>query len=253
MPVDGEVGEAPAGRVIAERVEAVRAAVAATARRAGRDPASVRIIAVTKTFPPAVVSAALDAGLTDIGENYVQEARLKRAAVPGRATWHLVGGLQRNKVRAALAVFDRVHTVDSTRLARALAVEAARIGRRLPVLLQVNLVGEGSKRGVAPEAVEPLARVVLAEASLLLEGLMTVPPAGPPEDARPHFRRLRELRDQVAGRLGVELPHLSMGMSADFTVAVEEGATLLRLGRTLFGTRGAGVPRPGSSAGGEGS
>ncbi|TMA50149.1 MAG: hypothetical protein E6J81_01415 [Deltaproteobacteria bacterium] len=172
---------------VAERVAAVRAEIATAARAAARDPASIRIVAVTKTLPPEAALAALAAGLGDLGENYVQEGRLKRLAVEGRCAWHLIGGLQRNKVRAAVAVFDRLHTLDSD------------------------------------------------------------------EASRPHFRLLREVRDRTASGLGVELPHLSMGMSDDFTVAVEEGATWLRLGRALFGARGPGAWRPGSSAGGQGS
>ena len=228
---------------IAERLAAVRRAIAEAAARVGRDSAGIRIVAVTKTFPAEVVAAALDAGLTDIGENYVQEARTKRAAVPAPATWHMVGGLQRNKVRAAVAVFDWVHTVDSALLAGALAAEAARGGRRLPVLVQVNPTGEPTKRGVPVARVEALLQAVLAHPSLRLEGLMAIPPPG---GSRTHFRAVREARDHAATRLGVELPHLSMGMSNDFVVAVEEGATLLRLGRALFGARGPGARRPGS-------
>jgi len=239
---------------IAARIAAVRQAVADAARRVGRDPASVRIVAVTKTLPAAAITAALAAGLTDIGENYVQEARGKRAAVAGPAAWHLIGGLQRNKVRAAIGLFDRVHTVDSAPLADALAAEAARAGRSLAVLVQVNVAGERAKRGVPPERVEEVAKAILGHPELRLEGLMAIPsPPEGPEASRPHFRVLRELRDRAQTRLGVELPHLSMGMSDDFPVAVEEGATLLRLGRALFGGRGPGASRPGSSVGGEGS
>jgi hypothetical protein len=225
--------------------------VAAAARRVGRDAAAIRIIAVTKTYPALVIGEALAAGLTDVGENYVQEARAKRATVPPGATWHLIGGLQRNKVRAAVALFDVVHTVDSAPLAAALGAAAG--GRRLPVLIQVNVGGEGTKRGVPPEGVEGLARAVLKERGLALEGFMAVPPAASSEQGRLYFRQLREARDLVATRLGVELPHLSMGMSSDFTVAVEEGATWLRLGRALFGARGPAGGRPGSRAGGEAS
>jgi len=227
---------------IAARIAAVRQAVADAARRVGRDPASVRIVAVTKTLPAAAITTALAAGLTDIGENYVQEARAKRAAVAGAAAWHLIGGLQHNKVRAAIGLFDRVHTVDSATLADALAAEAARAA------------GERAKRGVPPERVEEVAKAILGHPELRLEGLMAIPPSPErPEASRPHFRVLRELRDRAQTRLGVELPHLSMGMSDDFPVAVEEGATLLRLGRALFGGRGPGASRPGSSVGGEGS
>ena len=232
---------------VAARAAAVRAAVADVARRAGRDPAAIRIIGVTKTFPPAAVRAALAADVRDIGENYVQEASAKRRAAGGAGTWHLIGGLQRNKVRAAVATFDWVQTVDSAPLAGALDAEATRAGRRLAVLIQVNVAGETQKRGVAPAAVEALAEHVLSLPALRLEGLMTVPPlAADIQASRPHFRVLRTVRDRVAPRLGVELPHLSMGMSDDFAVAVEEGATMLRLGRALFGPRGRGTWREGS-------
>lgn len=231
----------------AARLAAVRDAVAEAAHRVGRDGATIRIVAVTKTLPPAAVEAAIAAGLRDVGENYVQEARAKRAAVGGAAAWHLIGSLQRNKARAAVAVFDWVHTVDSPDVAAALARETERAGRRLPVLLQVNVAGETTKRGVPPGGVLELAEAVLGHPALALEGLMAVPPAPTrPEDSRPHFRALRMVRDRAAGRLGLEMPHLSMGMSDDFTVAVEEGATLLRLGRALFGARG-------SAAWGEGA
>jgi pyridoxal phosphate enzyme (YggS family) len=235
------------GGELAVRLAGVRAAVEAAALRAGRDPGAVRIVAVTKTLPSAAVAEALAAGLSDIGENYVQEGRAKRSAVGGAGTWHLIGGLQRNKVRGAVAVFDRIHTLDSAELAADLAAEAARAGRRLPVLLQVNLTGDASRRGVPPEAVEALARAVLGESALALDGFMTVPL---PAAGRAPFGRLREVRDRARDRLGVELPHLSMGMSDDFELAVEEGATLLRLGRALFGARGAASWRPGSPGGG---
>ena len=233
------------------RLGTVRQAVAAAARRVGRDPATVGIVAVTKTLPPAVVTAALAAGLTDVGENYVQEATAKRHHVPARASWHLIGGLQRNKVRAAVAVFERVHTVDSAALAEALGAVA--VGR-LPVLIQVTVEGGAGRRGVPVDEVEIVARAILARPTLALEGLMTLPPPGRgAEENRRHFRTVREVRDVTAKRLGVELPHLSMGMSDDFTVAVEEGATWIRLGRALFGARAPAGWRPGSSAGGEGS
>jgi len=225
---------------LGSRLAAVRAQVAEAAQRVGRDAAAVRIVAVTKGFPPAVVDAAVGAGLSDIGENYVQEARDKRAAAGASdAVWHLIGGLQRNKVRAALAVVDRIHSVDSIEIGRAVAAEAERLHRRFPVLVQVNVAGEASKRGAAVADVDALARAIAGMPSLVLEGMMTIAPAGSdPETSRPHFRRLRELRDSAQDRLGVELPHLSMGMSDDFVIAVEEGASLLRLGRVLFGPRG---------------
>jgi pyridoxal phosphate enzyme (YggS family) len=238
---------------LSARLAAVRERVSAAARRVHRDPAAVRIVAVTKTLPPEAVRAALAAGLEDLGENYVQEAHAKRDAVGGTGTWHLIGGLQRNKVRLAVATFDHVQTVDSEGIARALAAEASRVGRRLRVSIQVNVTADPRKRGCSPDTTAALAETILALPELDLRGLMTIGPVGPPEASRSCFRLLRKLRDDVGRRLGVELPHLCMGMSDDFTVAVEEGATLLRLGRALFGDRGPGSWRPGSSAGGEGS
>lgn len=221
------------------RIAAARVAIEAAARRVGRDPAGVRLIAITKTLPPTAVAAALAAGIEDIGENYVQEAAQKRPAVAARATWHLIGGLQRNKVSAAVRTFDWVHTVDSTTLGQALASAAEAAGRRLPVLVQVNLSGSAGQRGATPDAVAPLAEALVGCRALAMQGLMTIAPADAEPDAlRGHFREARRLRDEVARRLGVELPHLSMGMSDDFSLAVEEGATLVRLGRALFGPRG---------------
>jgi len=232
---------------VAARAAAVRVAVADAARRVGRDPAGIRIVGATKTFPPAAVRAALAADIHDVGENYVQEATAKRQAAGGTATWHLIGGLQRNKVRAAVATFDWVQTVDSAPLATALDAEATRARRRLTVLIQVNVAGEAQKRGLTPGAVEALAVHVLSLPGLRLQGFMAIPPlAADGEASRPHFQALRALRDRLASRLGVELPHLSMGMTDDFAVAVEEGATLLRLGRALFGPRGRGTWREGS-------
>ena len=220
------------------RIAAIRAEIDAAARRVGRDPAAVRIVGVTKTLPPDAVISALDAGIDDIGENYVQEAERKHAAVARPASWHLIGGLQRNKVRHALRVFDWVETVDSSALALALQAGSESMGRRPAVLIQVNLSGAVGQRGIAPDGVEELARLLAGQSALVLQGLMTIAPAdGVPETLRKHFRRTRELRDDVARRLGVELPHLSMGMSDDFSLAVEEGATFVRLGRALFGHR----------------
>jgi pyridoxal phosphate enzyme (YggS family) len=231
----------------AARIAAVRGLVQQAAERAGRDPGAVRIIAVTKTLPPEAARAALAAGLEDIGENYVQEARNKRRALGGEGNWHLIGGLQRNKVRTAVEVFDRLHTIDAPALAADLAREAARVGRRVPVLVQVNVSGDPRKRGVSPDGVESLARLIAELPPLQLDGLMTIgPQTGDSEVVRRCFRRLRDLRDDVQNGLGVELPHLSMGMSDDFVIAVEEGATLVRLGRALFGSRRPGTWREGA-------
>ena len=228
------------------RIDAVRQEVEGHVRRIGRDPADVTIVAVTKTLPPPAVAAVFRAGLMDVGENYVQEARDKRAQAPEPVRWHLIGTLQRKKARLAARLFDRVHSLDSLSAAQALA-ESRNAGDRLPVLLQVNTAPERERHGVSAEDVPTLAKRVLGLPGLALDGLMTVAPAGSAgEAARPHFRTLRELRNHLASRLGVELPHLSMGMSEDFVVALEEGATMLRLGRVLFGARGPAAWREGS-------
>ena len=228
---------------IGAHAAAVRATIDAAARRAGRAPADVTVIAVTKTFPPTVVTAAVAAGFLDVGENYVQEGRAKRQALGAQTPprWHLIGGLQRNKVRAAVATFDRLHTVDSVALGAAIDAAATSLGRVLPILLQVNIAADPAKRGAAPTTAAHLARGLLALRSVTLDGLMTIGPhTDEPAAGRAHFRALRHLRDDLAQRLGVELPHLSMGMSDDFAVAVEEGATFVRLGRVLLGERQAG-------------
>lgn len=215
---------------VAANLAAVRARIARAAERARRDPAAVRLIAVSKTMPAALVRAAIDAGATDVGENYVQEAVEKRAAVGDGARWHLIGHLQRNKAARAVETFDCIQTVDSAGLAAAIARHAAAKDTTVRVLLEVKLGGEASKSGVLPADLPALLDAVRLP-SLLIEGLMTVPPPGEPEAARPHFRALREL----AARHG--LRELSMGMSDDFEVAIEEGATMVRIGRAIFGVR----------------
>lgn len=238
---------ADAAADVRTRLAVIGASIAESARRVGRPPEAIQIVAVTKTFPVDAIVAAFGAGLEHIGESYVQEARAKRDASGGAGIWHLIGGLQRNKARAAAAVFDWIHSLDSTELAAAVARHAHEAGRRLDVLIQVNVAGAPGQRGVTPEATGALAARVLALDGVVLRGLMTIAPAAAAESAiRMHFRQLRDLRDDLARSLGVELPHLSMGMSDDFETAVEEGATLLRLGRALFGPRGPRSWREGS-------
>jgi pyridoxal phosphate enzyme (YggS family) len=180
-----------------------------------------------------------DSGLTDLGENRVQEAEShQRTVARDAARWHMIGHLQRNKAGKALELFDVVHGVDGAELAVALDRRALEAGRRLAVLIEVNVSGEASKFGIAPEGAAALAEVVAPLANLQLRGLMTVgAPVARPEDARSGFTRLRELRDETARRLGQPLPELSMGMSGDYEIAVEEGATLVRVGTALFGAR----------------
>jgi pyridoxal phosphate enzyme (YggS family) len=223
---------------IAKNLEEVRAAIASAARRAGRDPGSVRLVAVSKTVDLERIRAAIDAGQELFGENYLQEARDKIAALGRRVGWHLVGHLQSNKARGAVELFDLIHAVDRGKLAGALDAAAARLGKVQDVLIQVNQGGEATKFGVAPEAAPALLKEVACLPHLRVLGLMTMPPWFPdPEAARPYFRALRELRDHLRGLTGLPLAELSMGMSGDFAVAVEEGATLVRVGTAIFGPR----------------
>ena len=220
-------------------LEEVKSRIAAACERAGRDPADVEIIAVTKTHGVEVVKEAWDAGLRIVGENKVQEAAWKKPASVTGPMWHLIGHLQSNKVRKALELFDFFHSVDTAALADRMNQIAEGLGASPRILLEVNVSGEKSKSGMKPEDVEPTVRHIMeACPRLTVEGLMTMAPFSEnPEDARPYFRKLRELRDATEKSLGVGLPRLSMGMSGDYEVAVEEGATWVRLGTVLFGER----------------
>lgn len=223
-----------------ERFALVRGRIADAERRSGRAPGSVTLIGVVKTLAPEVVAAAVQAGLADLGENRVQEAELhQRTVARGAARWHMIGHLQGNKAGKAVAMFDLVHGVDDADLADTLARRARAAGLVMPVLVEVNVSGEASKFGVAPEALPGLLERVAAIEGIELRGLMTVgAPVARPEDARGGFAKLRGLRDEGERRLGRRLPELSMGMSSDYEVAVEEGATLVRVGTALFGERG---------------
>ena len=224
---------------LASNLASVRERIAAAERRSGRPAGSVTLVGVVKTLPAEAIAAAVALGLTDLGENRVQEAEShQRTVARDAARWHMIGHLQRNKAGKALELFDVVHGVDGAELAVALDRRAGEAGRRLAVLIEVNVSGEASKFGIAPEGAAALAEVVAPLANLQLRGLMTVgAPVARPEDARPGFARLRELRDETARRLGQPLPELSMGMSGDYEIAVEEGATLVRVGTALFGAR----------------
>jgi len=226
-------------RDVSEIVEEVRGRIAAACERSGRSPDDVEIVAVTKTHGAEVVKEAWDAGLRIVGENKVQEAAWKKPASVSGPQWHLIGHLQSNKVRHALELFDFIHSVDSVKLADRINFIADELGATPHVLLEVNVSGEKSKSGMSPDEVQPTIEHIMASCPrITVEGLMTMAPfSDNPEDARPYFRRLRELRDEVQDRLGVGLPRLSMGMSGDYEVAVEEGATWVRLGTVLFGDR----------------
>jgi hypothetical protein len=226
---------------LAENLERVRERIAAACERVGRAPESVVLLAVTKGQPPDVVRAAANLGLALFGENRVQEARAKIGQCPSRLRWHMIGHLQSNKCRDAVHFFEMIQSVDSLALAQEIDKWADKAAKTMPILLEVNIAGESSKFGYPPDRL--LAE--LAEINRLkhveIHGLMTVAPwAEEPEKVRPIFRRLRELKDECGEILGAPLPHLSMGMSGDFEVAIEEGATLVRVGTALFGER----PKP---------
>jgi pyridoxal phosphate enzyme (YggS family) len=231
--------------VLAENLSRIQTRIAQACARAHRDPATVQLLAVSKNHPAAAVAEAVGLGLTLFGENRIQEARAKIPASPGRARWHFIGHLQSNKARDAVSLFEMVQGVDSLALAQELQKQAEKQARTLPILLEVNVAGESSKFGWNPgQLLESLA-AINALSRLELHGFMTVAPyATDPEKVRPVFRRLRELRDQAAEQLGAPLPVLSMGMSGDLEVAIEEGATLVRVGTALFGERPK-VVRPG--------
>jgi len=222
------------------RYQQLLAAIAAAARKAGRDPAGVRLVGAAKTVPVERLRPVVAAGLAIVGENYLQEAKAKLAALDLPVSWHFIGHLQSNKAAAAVQLFDLIHSVDRLSLAQALERAAARLGKVQDILLEVNIAGEASKSGVAPAALEDLLRACAALSHLRVRGLMTMPPWSPDaEQVRPYFRQLREARDrlQALNLPGVELVELSMGMSDDFAVAIEEGATLVRIGTALFGPR----------------
>ena len=224
---------------LAARLEDIRGRIARAAERSGRVADAVTLVGATKLVPAGRVREAVALGLSDLGESRIQEAEGKIDAV-GRAAarWHMIGHLQRNKAGRAVELFDRVHGVDGMSVAEALSRRATEARRRIAVLVQVNVGREASKFGVASDELEPLLEGVAALPGLALDGLMTVGPAVErAEDARATFAALRTVRDRAEQRLGLKLPELSMGMSGDFEVAVEEGATLVRVGTALFGRR----------------
>jgi pyridoxal phosphate enzyme (YggS family) len=227
---------------VATRLEQVRERIAAAAARAGRRPEEITLVGASKTVDVARIAAAVAAGLRDIGENYVQEARQKRAAPELQEfdiRWHLIGHLQTNKAKAAVELFDVIQTLDSARLAGVLARHAAARGKRLPVLLEVDYTGLPGRTGLRPEAVDDVVETLAGLPALEVVGLMTVPAPGlAPAETRAVFRRLRLLRDSLAARYPrFSWQHLSMGMTDDFEWAIEEGATIVRIGRAIFGER----------------
>lgn len=224
---------------VAANLAAVRERIAQACQKAGRNPQEVKILAVTKTHPAAVVEEAIAAGVDAIGENRVQEAAEKKPVVRLPAFWHLVGPLQRNKAKKAIELFDLIATVDRVPLAATLEKLLADRAKVMPVMVEVNVGREPQKSGALEEELPPLVSYMLCHCPhVQLLGLLTVPPYHPdPERSRPHFRRLRELARQLESTFQLPPLQLSMGMSEDFWVAVEEGATWVRLGRALFGER----------------
>jgi len=223
---------------LADNLEKVQQRIRAACDRAGRGPDSVTLLAVTKGQPPEMVSAAAKLGLTLFGENKVQEAKAKIPLCPGNLHWHFIGHLQSNKCRDVVELFKMIQSVDSLPLAREINKRAELAARTMPVLLEVNVAGEASKFGYRPEQLLVELEDLNALPRIEIHGLMAVPPwSAEAEKLRPHFRRLRELKEHAEAALGAPLPHLSMGMSGDFEIAIEEGATMVRIGTDLFGPR----------------
>lgn len=228
---------------ITQRVEEVQARLRRAVETSGRDPATVELMAVSKNHGPDAVREAAGCGITLFGENRVQEAGAKIPECPGRLRWHLIGHLQRNKVKYAVELFEAIHSVDSIRLLEAIQQGCDQAGRRMQVLLEVNVSGEAVKFGFKPEEAAGALERAIGMNRLDVVGLMTLPPlTEDPEGARPHFRRLRQLRDALRQTSGLELPVLSMGMSHDLEVAVQEGSTVIRIGTAIFGPRPKPVP-----------
>ena len=223
---------------LAANLETIRLRIKTACDHCDREPNSLTLLAVTKTQPPEAVSAAAGLGLLVFGENKVQEAKSKIPFCPGKVRWHFIGHLQSNKCRDAVQLFQMIQSVDSLSLAQEINRRAGDAAKTMPVLLEVNLAGEASKFGYQPQALLAELGQINTLPRLEIHGLMTVPPWSPDaESSRPHFRRLRELKTECEQLLGAPLPHLSMGMTGDFEVAIEEGSTIVRIGTALFGER----------------
>jgi PLP dependent protein len=222
----------------AENLDSIQQRIRAACKRVGRDENSVLLLAVSKTHPADTIQAAVNCGQIFFGENKIQEAKAKIPLCPGKVRWHFIGHLQSNKVRDAVELFEMIQSVDSLNLAKEISKRSEQAAKQTPVLLEVNAAGEASKFGYQPEQLLKELKELNSLPRILIQGLMTVPPfATEPEKSRPHFRRLRELKSACEEILGAPLPHLSMGMSGDFEIAIEEGATMARIGTALFGAR----------------
>jgi pyridoxal phosphate enzyme (YggS family) len=230
---------------LAENLDSIQQRIRAACERIGREPSSVTLLGVTKGQPPEAVSEAARLGLNFFGENKIQEAKAKIPLCSGKARWHFIGHLQTNKCRDAVELFEMIQSVDSLHVAQEISKRAEQASKTMPILLEVNLAGEASKFGYAPDKLLAELDQINALPKLEIHGLMTVPPYSPnAESVRPMFRQLRELKERAEQALGAPLPQLSMGMSGDFEVAVEEGATIVRVGTALFGARKSAVSKP---------
>jgi pyridoxal phosphate enzyme (YggS family) len=225
---------------IAENLKTVRDRIASAAKRAGRDPLSIKLVVVTKTIGVDRIREAVATSATILGENRVQEAREKIEELGRIAQWHLIGALQANKAKYAVKLFDLIHSVDSLALAKEIDKQAAKISKIQDILIEVNIAGERSKSGAALDNATAVVREAATLKNISIKGLMTMPPySDSPEDSRPYFKKLRDLAGEIAkeNTPGVSMKELSMGMSGDFEVAVEEGATMVRVGTAIFGER----------------
>ena len=223
---------------LAENLKAVQDRIDAACQRSSRDPASVTLLAASKSQPPNHIRALADLGVVWFGENRVQEARVKIGQSPSRLHWHMIGHLQSNKAREAVHFFEMIQSVDSLALAHEIEKWTDKAAKTMPILLEVNVAGEATKFGYKPEQLLSELLAINSLPKIEIHGLMTIAPyAAEPEKVRPFFRELRELKLRCEDILGAPLPHLSMGMSTDFEVAIEEGATLIRIGTALFGKR----------------
>lgn len=228
---------------LAENLEQLQKRIRDACDRCDRVPNSITLLAVTKTHPPETIAEAVNLGVNFFGENKVQEAKAKIPNCPGRARWHFIGHLQSNKCRDAVELFEMIESVDSLALAQEINKRAEQAAKTMPVLLEVNVAGEASKFGYNPEQLLSDLRALNELPRIEIHGLMGVPPWSPTADSsRPHFRKLRELKAECEQSLGAPLPHLSMGMSGDFEVAIEEGASIIRVGTALFGARSSSRP-----------
>lgn len=226
--------------LLEENIANVKSKIKFAAERAGRDPENIDIVAVTKTIPPEIIQKAVDSGLALLGENRVQEARDKKELVKGNVQWHLIGHLQRNKVKMALSLFSMIQSVDSLPLAEEIQKRAEQIQQAVDVLVQVNIGREKTKYGIDPDNTKSFVEKIALFPNLRVRGLMTIAPFKQnPEEVRPYFRQLREIFENIkqAPINNVNMEYLSMGMSNDFEVAVEEGANMVRIGTGIFGAR----------------